>query len=366
MTRPRRLMPALVLALLACACNRDPGPPAAALTPLFGEANPGDDYANDLTANAGGVYLDGVWNDRRSLVKFSRSGRIPWIRPLPVTPYSSVASGPEGGAYLLYSTQDATDEALSYAVRRYTQMGTVVWTRPLSGFPEGDTAAASDAGGNLYLAVASWEGGTTELRKVAPGGTLVWRKTVAEYIQDLDVSANGFLHTLSDAGRLARYKPDGTRLWRVAAPASSRRVAVGRENDVYVAANPEVTPFNNAPSLTRFNSRGERVWVRVLKQDFILDLDGLDADRAGNAFVGLSDPEDARPSNNLKEFYAYDFSGTRLAYRVFDFGNNQPLVGPAAGADGEVYLTTWVSEGDNRGGRLLRLVGTTGEVVWER
>lgn len=368
MIRPRRFFSGLVLTLLVSACGYDPGPRAQTLTPLFGETTPGDDYANDLSADASGVYLIGVWNDRPALVKFSRAGRIPWIKRLPDDPgYSAVAPGPGGSVYALYGVADGADDGLlAYTVARYDPAGVLVWTRPFAALPEGDLAAATDAQGNLYFAVASWERGTTELHKVAPGGSLVWRKTVAEVIADADVSANGFLHTLSTAQQLARYKPDGTRLWRVAAPASSRAVAVGREQDVYVAANPQVAPYDNAPSLTRFNSRGARVWTRLLKQDFILDLDGLDADGYGNAFVGVSDPEDARPSNNLKEFYAYSPGGGRLAYRVFDFGNNQPLVGPAAGADGEVYLTSWVSEGDDRGGRLLRLKGMTGAVVWER
>lgn len=143
-------------------------------------------------------------------------------------------------------------------------------------------------------------------------------------------------HTVSDLDdhqTLTRYRPDGGLLWRIPLPYAneSRKVAVGRENEIYVATNDEVFQFDWLTTLTKYNSRGTRVWMRGVQDNIGLRLDGLDADDQGNAFLGLTNPDLGQDQPwRVKEFYTYSPGGNRLLYRTFDFGTEVPLVGPAA------------------------------------
>ena len=103
-------------------------------------------------------------------------------------------------------------------------------------------------------------------------------------------------------------------------------------------------------------------------QDAIgLRLEGLDADAQGNAFLGLSNPDFEQEQSYLfKEFYSYNASGKRLVRKKFNFGTEQPLVGPVALSPTEVYLAT-LGVGENaKAGLLVRLNGLSGSVTWKR
>jgi len=361
--------------LLLAACSQDEVR-TQTLAPQFGETTPGTDAAEHMAASTGGVYLGGRWNDRPALIKFGRSGNIPWVKTLPGNASVSEVAASPGSAHVVYSLEGA-DGSRSFFVRSYSQTGGTLWTRGLaSGVEASNTnaTAATDKNGNLYLATSfgSVESGQAELRKYRSDGTLVWRKRGAAYIYDLDASANGFVHTvayISDAQVLTRYKPDGGLLWRAPVPydLETQAVAVGREGEIYVASNDERYPHQLFTTLAKYDSRGTRVWERAVQDSIGLHLDGMDADSQGNAFLALTHPDFGEDQpNRSKEFYAYSPGGKRLLYRAFDFGSEQTLVGPAALAPTEVYMAASGVGAANRDGLLVRLDGLTGNVTWQR
>lgn len=374
--RPLFLAAATLLLLSACSQPADIHMPT--LEPQFGETTPGTDYAEHMAASVDGVYLGGRWNNRPALIRFTRSGRIPGVTTLPGSAVvRAVAAGPGGVIYVVYSLDDA-DGTRSFFARRYSQTGTVLWTRELASGIEQykynvNAAAATDDKGNLYLSVYFGGGARAELRKYWAKGTLAWRKQDTGSIADLDVSANGLLHTVSDVGddhqTLTRYRSNGDLLWRVVLPnvSENRKVAVSSGDEIYVATNDEEFQFEWHVRLTKYNSHGTRIWTREVQDDIGLRLDGLDADDQGNAFLGLTDPDYGQDqSERFKEFYTYSPSGKRLVYREFDFGTEGLLVGPVALTPTEVYLATSGVGSESRDGLLLRLDGLTGNVTWER
>lgn len=372
--RPRFLVAATLLLISACSQPADIHTPT--LEPQFGETNSGTDYAEHMAASVDGVYLGGRWNNRPALIRFTRSGRIPGVATLPSSAVvRAVAAGPGGVIYVVYSLDNA-DGTYSMFARRHSQTGAVLWTQELASRVKKsfvDAAAATDGKGNLYLSAYLENEARAELRKYWAKGTLAWRKQDTGTVSDLDVSANGFLHTVSDVWddhqTLTRYRSNGDLLWRVVLPEvdDNRKVAVGRENEIYVATNDEVFQFDWHIKLTKYDSRGKRLWTRDVQDNIGLRLDGLDADDQGNAFLALTNPDyDQDQSERFKEFYTYSSGGKRLVYRKFDFGTERPLVGPVTLAPAEVYLATSSVGDSSQDGLLLRLDGLTGNVTWKR
>lgn len=372
--RIRRRAAFALFALLLAACSQTPAV-RGDLSPQFGETTAGADAAQQLAAGPEGVFVGGVWNGRSALIKFSRAGRIPWVRTLPRAAVArAVAAAPGGAAYALYTLADAGGTVGLYA-RGYSREGVVAWTRRVTTADGGaplDAFAATDGGGNLYVAASLGylETGRGELRKYRPDGAPLWLKPTA-YVYDLGVSRNGFAHTVTwDGGTqaLTRYKPDGKLLWRVPVPYGYERqaVAVGGESEIYVASHEERFPAQWFTTLTRYNSRGERVWGREVASGVGQLLDGLEADAAGTALLALTRPNaDPEFSYRPKSLYAYSASGRRLSYRVFDFGAERPLVGPAALRADETYVAL-AGDGGGLGGPLVRLDALTGVVAWTR
>lgn len=373
----------LLLTLVVTACNSIPETQVETLTPQFGEATPGLEAASHLAVSEDGVFIGGIWNSRQALIKFSRKGGIPWITRLPqAVEVKDVVAGPEGSVYVLFVeayTLGGPDPTRNLVLQRYDRSGAFVWTRTLAfNLHRGVGAgAAADKNGTLYLFAAS-SGFGTQLRSYRPDGSLVWRKLLDEGVFTLDVSANGFVHTVSeipevysgDSRRLTRYKPDGTRLWSVPLPYTDdpQGVAIGRENEIYVASNKEEFQADWYTTLIKYNSRGAREWKRDVRNNTGLRLDGLEADAQGNAFLALTNPDfgvDEKPSR-FKEFYTYSPSGKRLVYKRFDFGTEAPLVGPAALSPTEVYLATSGVGTEGKDGLLVRLEGLTGATTWRR
>lgn len=375
MNRVRPLVLAAATLLFISACSQPNDLQTPTLEPQFGATTPGADYAEHMAANTDGVYLGGRWNSRPALVKFTRSGNIPWVSTLPSgTRAEAVAAAPGGVVYIIYSLD--AGETRSFSVRKYSN-STAVWTRGLASGADSSfesAAAATDKTGNLYLVTSLGRGGSAgvELRKYWANGTLAWKKGSAEFIHDLDVSPNGFVHTVStilDDQWLSRYKPDGGLLWRVPVPYTydGQMVAVGREGEIYVASNVEEFQFDYFTTLAKYDSRGTKLWQKAVRDNIALQLEGLDADDQGNAFLGLTNPEFGQDQpERFKEFYTYSSSGTRLAYRTFDFGTEEPLVGPVALGPTEVYLALSGVGDSNQDGLLLRLNGLTGSVTWQR
>lgn len=354
------------LALLVSACSQTPlSQTPDTLTPQFGSAT--DDGANQLAAGESGVYLGGTWKNKSSLIKFSRSGSIPWIRSVD-GPVVEVALDSTGSAYVLFSS---AEEKAPYFLRKYTQTGTFVWQRQLtnpSGVSFYDYASDVDAQNNVYLTFASSE--KTELRKYRSDGTLLYSKQIAEVITDLAVVPDGTTYTVSRKQHLTRYTAQGAQVWQKTLPFIATRVAVGTSSQVYVAGQPVFDENSeNRVLLARYSSSGAKYWQRTVQQGFFAYLRALDADTKGNVFVGVNYKDDPRGNRDVY-FHSYGAAGTRLAQRIFDFGYDDSLADVGALSATEVYVggATYSSGELDVGleGFLVRLNGLTGSVTWQR
>ena len=172
----RRFLAAATLLVLS-ACSQPINVQVPTLEPQLG-SNTGAASVNDMSANVEGVYLGGRWNSRPALVKFTRSGAVPWVKSLLVSAkVSEVAAGPDGAAYVVYIV-DASGRTRTFFVRKYSQTGAVLWTQQLaSGVGKGsDTAISASASGKgtLYLSVSSgcFVSAQAELRKYWAKGAL--------------------------------------------------------------------------------------------------------------------------------------------------------------------------------------------------
>ena len=246
----RRLFLAAATLLVLSACSQPNDIQAPTLEPQFAESSTGAASVTYMSASVNGVYLGGSWGNRPALINFTRSGRIPWVRTLSSSAkVKEVAAGLDGAVYLVYAV-DASGETRSFFVRKYGQTGAVLWTQQLAtGVKESDNdtsiSASTDGKGNVYLSTSFGyqKSARVELRKYWAKGTLAWRRSVYGYIDNIDVSANGFIHTVSssnsDNQALTRYDSNGNLLWRIPLPnvSESRRVAVGGESNIYVASN---------------------------------------------------------------------------------------------------------------------------------
>ena len=375
----RRLFLAAATLLVLSACSQPNDIQAPTLEPQFAESSTGAASVNAMSANVNGVYLGGSWGNRPALINFTRSGRIPWVRTLPGSAkVKGVTAGLDGEVYLVYAVNESGGTR-SFFVRKYSQTGAALWTQQLAtGVKESDTdtmiSASTDGKGNVYLSTSFGyqKSARVELRKYWAKGTLAWRRSVYGYIDNIDVSANGFVHTVSssnsDNQALTRYDSNGNLLWRIPLPnvSESRRVAVGGESNIYVASNDEVFPAQFFTTLIRYDARGKKLWQKAVQDAIGLRLEGLDADAQGNAFLGLTNNYGGDVDERLKEFYTYSSNGKKLVHKSFDFGTEQPLVGPVALTPTEVYLATSGVGEDGQAGLLLRLNGLTGSVTWKR
>lgn len=367
MNRFRSFVITATILLFISACSAPADLAAPTLAPQFGSPDTYT-FVDQLAAGESGVYLGGTWKDKPSLIKFSRSGSIPWVRSL-AGPVVEVAVDSGGNAYVVFHS--STDNA-QYFIRKYTQSGTFVWQRQLTIPGEngrGYYASDVDAQNNLYLSFADSETlDKTELRKYSPNGTLLYSKQVAGLVYDLAVVPDGTTYTVSYQQRLTRYTTQGQQVWQKALPFVAYEVAVGTSSQVYVGGQ---SPFDenteNHVLLARYNSSGAKYWQRTVQQGFSAALRGLDADTKGNVFAGVGDRDTPRDYEVLY-FYSYDAAGTRLAQRTFDSSYDDSLAEIGALSATEVYLggTMDSQSGSYVDGFLTRLNGLTGSVTWQR
>ena len=354
-----------MLALLISACSQTPD----TLEPQFG-GNPDAysyDYVNQLAVGESGVYLGGTWKEKPSLIKFSRSGSIPWVRSVN-GPVVEVAVDSGGNAYVVfYSTADNTQ----YFIRKYTQSGTFVWQRQFT-IPNGDGsgyhASDVDAQNNLYLSFSDSEApDKTELRKYSSNGTLLYSKQVTGLVYDLAVVPDGTTYTVSRQQHLTRYTPQGQQVWQKALPFVAHEVAVGTSSQVYVGGqNPFDENTDNRVLLARYSSSGAKYWQRTVQEGFFAGLAGLDADTQGNVFAGVGEKDSPRDYEDVY-FHSYNAAGTRLAQYTFDSSYDDELAEIGALSATEVYLGGSTGYTPNGGeGFLVRLNGLTGSVTWQR
>ena len=354
---------AFTFSLVFSGCNQTPV--QTPLAPQFGTV--GYDSVEQLAVNESGIYLGGQRNSKPALVKFSRTGRIPWTRSLASTGnVLEVALSSAGDAYTLYRIDDGR-----YAVRKYTQDGTLVWTRKFTD-PSGVNfdlhASAVDAQDNIYLSFSTYgTPRTAELRKYSSDGNLLYRKQLAESVYDLDVTPGGTTYTVSGQ-RLTRYTSQGQQVWQKTLPFVATKVALGTSSQVYVGGY-DPSFYKDRQLLAKYSSSGSKSWQRTVREGYFSSLRALDADTEGNVFVGVEYHEDPYTNSDLQVyFYSYDAAGTRLAKRLLDFGGASELGELKALSATEVYIggTVLNDDDDESEGFLARLDGLTGAVTWQR
>jgi len=376
---------AVLLALLIAACSQTPqGVAPPDLEPQFG--TPGIDTAFRLAASSEGIYVAGGWNDKAALLKFTRTGRLPWIRTL--TPSAGdassyvidVASGTAGHAYVLYASEreeynggEDTTTIRRYYLRKYAPDKRLVWQRQVTSVPAGSRieTLTSDRSGNLYLALGwTYPEAAGELRKYSAGGTLLWREATADYARDLVVSSTGLVYSLEgdfetfNRSTLTKYSSRGTVIWSKTLPVGGSHLSLGRDFEVYVGG--EVEAEREILLLAKYNSRGVKLWQKVVRKDFFVRLGGLGADEQGNVYAAITDREDPYGEDNI---YLYKYLPTghrtyvRLLNALADREGEPSLNDLVVLNPEEVYLGGGSSESD---GFLIRMNGRNGNTTWVR
>ena len=355
---------AFTLTLIATGCNQTltTTPTQAPLAPQFGTI--GYNSVEHLAVDERGIYLGGQRNSKPALVKFSRTGSVPWTKSL-ASPGSvvEVALSKAGEVYALYRTGDT-----HYAVGKYNQAGTLLWTRKFTGPSAADfdfNASDVDAQDNVYLSFSSYRLSQAELRKYSSDGTLLYRKQLSEPVYDLAVTPGGTTYTVSDQ-LLARYTSQGQQVWQKTLPFVAYKIALGSSSQIYVSGC-DPTCDTDRVALAQYSSSGKKGWQRTVRDGFFSNLRALDADKGGNVFVGVEYHKDPYGDQDVY-FYSYNAAGKRLVQRRFDFNDNDEVAEIRALSATEVYLgrSTYEDGGDDEEGFLVRLNGLTGTVTWQR
>lgn len=379
------LLAASALFLLISACSQPADIQTPSLEPQFGTA--GDDRGENLAVSTRGIYSTGIWDEKPVVFKFTRDGRLPWLRELTAKPGDDgvrvydVASTSSGQAYVFYASSyeettpngEHTFTYSTYYLRKYAPEGKVLWerklTEPSDGFNLADNNLGVDSSNNVVVALLNGE-----LRKYSASGTLLWSRNTATDIRDLEVAPNDFImltaQTPSDTDdddRLMRYSSSGKLIWTKAVPFYAMKLAVGRENEVYVAGFNFFEPgeIDSEAQLARYNASGTKLWQRRVQTDpRSFRPRALTADKNGNAYVGIDE-------GLASEVQKYLPNGSR----AWSYGISTPKGGGlydlAVLSSSEIYVTGYTNgtvNGVNHGsndGYLLRLDGQ-GKKVWSR
>lgn len=382
------LLVALTLALFISACSQPADIQVPSLEPQFGTAN--NDYGRNVAVNTEGIYVGGEWNSKPVLVKFTRDGRIPWLReigPQPGDEHSNVwdvALAPSGHAYALYASiesrpggpDDGNTNFYTYYLRKYAPDAKLVWERRLTGASNSYSAVKVDVdkSNNLYVAFGGAEQG---LRKYNAGGALLWQ--APGRFNAMTVSPNGFSFTIAQVAgvdKLTRYHPNGMVLWSKTVPFITIEVALGRESEVYVAGvNPSAPgDLTKDAQLTSYTARGDKLWQRTIRGNNGEDArpQTLAADAQGNAYIAANTYE-VETNKSISFTQRYSASGMKVwSYQlVIASPSDVTMTDVAAVSPSEVYVvgaTTTKVNGINNGeadGFVLRLNGQ-GKKVWSR
>lgn len=279
------LLAASTLALLISACSQPNDVQTPSLEPQFGTA--GDDAGYHLTVGTEGIHMTGVWEGEPAVIKFTRSGNLPWLNEITAKPGDDgvrvydVTSAVGGHAYVFYASfyertstnGEHTTTYSTYYLRKYAPEGRVLWerklTNPLTGYNLLTKNLDVDSSGNVLVALLSGE-----LRKYSANGTLLWSRDTASGIRDLEVSPDNTITLTAQAStamgssdKLMRYSASGKLTWTKPVSFYAMKLAVGRENEIYIAGNKFFEPGagTSDAQLARYDSSGTKLWQRKLQ-----------------------------------------------------------------------------------------------------
>jgi len=344
-----------------------------------------------VAANRGGVYVAGHWDDRPSLLKFTRAGGIAWRRALPAvedgdTVPEEVALSPGGDVYLLYRVNrseylggEDVRETERFFLRKYAPDGGLKWERALTGerglLYARNGLAVDGAGSLLFLETAAG----AELRRYGPDGTLLWKESLSESPDGFALTPTGEVYTVAatpaDEGRyrgtLSKYTAKGRMVWRKELPFGGFHVVPDGSGGAFVAGLAATDPstLELTQKVARYSGHGGRLWQRTVSGGAYFRITALGVDAQGGVYVGLEGYEGLGDSDFALRKYGP--TGARLWARNFGTPVDDYLGDVAVLSPSEIYLvgsTTGKVGGVSRGGGdgfVLRL-GARGVKVWAK
>lgn len=391
------LLAVSTLALLISACSQplDSQAQTSELAPQFGTQD--SEYVAHVAVNTEGIYLGGSWEGKPALIKYTRAGRLPWVKfPQPAQGEWAHWESGDGGIRGVELSADGhihvlqragTDGPSTYYLSKYAPNGSLLWKRRFVLPNYGSASAlALDGHGNQYVLIPR-EGGSL-LHKHNAKGALLWSKSLpsmywwgTKFVATPDgsvyVAHRPYPYDSQYKGRLLRYDPAGRRVWERKVTFEIEHLSLGRNGAVYAAGTGYTYAYIDAenhgdmPSsikIARYTSSGGVSWTKTVAdwtatvtQGPTFWLLGLATDAQDGAYVVLS----SRESPMLRK---YGSNGARLWSRTFELRAGAELRGIAVLSPSEIYLTGDLPQAEAHGPRdgfLLRLNGQ-GERVWTR
>ncbi len=145
---------------------------------------------------------------------------------------SEVSVSPSGALYV------AGDFRNRSFLRRYSPSGRLLWQRTLNRANHFYDAhfVATDSSDNAYVAVSWPQADGANLAKYSPNGTRLWSKRQDELVYGIAADAYGNLFVASGGrGRLTKYSPSGRKLWERWGFPTPLAVAVSSAGNVFLA-----------------------------------------------------------------------------------------------------------------------------------
>jgi hypothetical protein len=402
------LLAVSTLALLISACSQplDSQSKTAELAPQFGTQE--SEYVAHVAVNTEGIYLGGSWEGEPALIKYTRAGRLPWVKfPQPAQGEWAHWEGGDGGIKDVELSADGHIHVLqraygqdflgTYYLSKYAPDGSLLWKRRTVTTNYGAALGLSlDGQGNHYVLTAGNDRGSF-LYKHNAKGALLWRKPLPRmlpYATQFVATPAGSVYVARQPvpydslyrGRLTKYDSAGRQVWERTLPFENEQLSLGKNGAVYVAGTGftyvDSEDYDYMPSsikLARYTSSGGVSWTKTVAdwtatatvaQGRTFELSGLATDAQDGAYVGLQKVDKTLDDPESLTLRKYGATGTRVWTRTFELRNRAELRDLAVASPSEIYLTgdlpqVGTHHAYGRDGFLMRLNGQ-GERVWMR
>lgn len=335
------------------------------------------------------------------LIRLDRDGNLTWVRQFGSSDSDAapaVAIDAAGDVYVAGGTDgsmngDPNTRTHDLFVAKFDGSGNLMWVTQF-GDVDFDEAfgIAADASDAVYVAGSSYhveypETNVALLARLDREGNLEWLKQfrgsgdVGAAAVTVDAAGDvyivgstagdlaGFVNAGGIDAFLAKYDGDGNQLWIRQLAGTDDDVGTAVVTDasgaIYVAGGTQgkligLTSGSGVAFLAKYDSDGNRLWVRQYGDERRSTPDGLAVDATGHVFATGAQfpPFGSDPTSAAIHIYVakYDGTGTERWWRQIGSSSSDMASGVAIGSDGGIYVsgsTFGVFSGQVRAGGLF-------------